>query len=436
MSITTITIIAFGSFLLILATGLPVAFTLGGVGILLTLFLWGPGALAQGAFSLWATMGSFVLLAIPLFVLMGLILRNSGLAEALYDSLHLWMGHVNGGLAIVTIAICTLIAAMVGTIGAGILTSGFIALPSMLERKYDKHLAYGSIMAGGALGTLIPPSIVTIYYCAISQMSVGRLFAGSLIPGFILSGLYMLYIGIRCRLNPRLGPSMAAKEKVALWEKIASLKSVILAILLIILVLGSIFTGAATPTEAAAVGCFGAIIITAIYRRLSWSLIKESGYGAAKIFGMVLWITVGAKVFGQLYLATGAKDLIESEVIAFMGNRWFVLITIQLLLILLGMLLDELVIIVMAAPIFLPIIVSLGFDPVWFGVVFIVNMQLGLLTPPYGFALYYMRMVIPEENYATIARSILPFLGLQAIGLAIVMAFPQLALWLPGLLIK
>ena len=435
MSIEHITIILVLSALILFTTGFPIAFALGSVGLVYSLVFFGPSFLPVIAQAALGSMTSFMMVAIALFILMGMILKNSGVANGMYEAMYKWMGPLNGGLAIGTVLICTALAAMVGIISAGIITAGVIAMPEMFRRKYDKRMVMGSIMSGGVLGTLIPPSVPMILYALYARESVGRLFAGGLIPGLILSTLYCSYIGIRCALNPKMGPALPVEERASWKEKSISVKEAILPVLLIVSVLGSIFLGLATPTEASAIGAFGAFLCTVIYRKFSWGMLKVACYDTMRLLGMILWIMVGIGVFNSFFMAIGGIHLVENLVIGV--NPWAVLIGMQFSLFLLGMVLDDYAIVMIATPLYAPVIVSLGFNPVWFGVIFIMNMGMAMLTPPYGFATFYMKGIVPKDILMSdIWRAVIPFVGLQAVGLALVIAFPQLVLWLPGLIFK
>jgi tripartite ATP-independent transporter DctM subunit len=293
-------------------------------------------------------------------------------------------------------------------------------------------------MAGGALGALIPPSIVMLIYCQISGLSVGKMFAGGVIPGFILAGLFMTSIAIRCIRKPVLGPPVPPHERADWREKLISLREIVLPIVLIIGVLGSIFGGIATPTEAAAVGAFGAIICSIIYRKFSWAMLKESCLSTFGLFSMVFWIIIGADAFSRFFMAMGGVHLLEGLLAGGDINRWVILIGMQVSIMLLGMILDEWVIVMIAAPIYLPVIVHLGFNPLWFGILFMVNIQMAVLTPPFGYALFYMRALTLKQGDTTMGdiwRSIFHFVPIQAIGLILIMIFPRIALWLPGIVI-
>jgi len=435
MSIELLTLVLFASFFLLLATGFPIAWTLGGIGMVFTLFFLGPTNFSTAAMGAWNMMMSFTLLAIPLFVFLGFILQHSGLAEALYRSMLLWAGRLPGGLAIGTVFICTIMAAMVGTIGAGIVVSSIIGLPEMRKRGYNDRMVIGAIMAGGTLGVLIPPSVGFLVYAAATNLSVGQLFAAGLVPGLVLSGLYMTYIGIRCAINPAMGPPLAHEERASFGKKIASLKDSILAVVLIFAVLGSIFTGVATPTEAAAVGCFFALIIAAIYRKLSLPMTRDALYGTLSIFGMIMFIFIGAIIFSRFYMGMGIRAYLDDILITLAVSRWVILAGMMLFIFLAGMIIHDIAIILVCAPIFTEVVVALGFDPLWFGMVFLVNIQIAILSPPFGPALFYMRGCVDDKvGYKGVAMAAFPYMGMQVIGLTLCILFPQIILWLPNLI--
>jgi len=437
MSVGFMTLLLFGSLFLLLVVGMPVAFALASVTVLYGLILRGPAAFYILTTHVYGSMLNEILLAIPLFFLMAHVLQHSGLADDLYGAIHQWLGGLNGGLAMGTVVICTLFAAMSGISGAATVAMGLIALPAMLKRNYDKRIAVGCIAAGGVLGILIPPSVIMILYAMISRESVGGMFFGGIFPGLLLSGLFIIYIAIRSALQPHLGPAVPPEERGNLKQKLISLKAVVLPILLVVLVLGSIYSGAATPTEAAGVGAIGAFICAIIYRRLNWRVLVDITRGTFKVTGMVMWIVAAAAAFTGLYISLGAQALIIEAVTGLQVNPWTILIGIQVILFLFGMFMDDFAIVMLCAPIFVPIVRALGFDTLWFGILFIVNMQMAFLTPPFGYNLFYLRGVAPKGvTMGDIYRSIIPFVGLQALGLALVMIFPKIATWLPSLMIK
>jgi tripartite ATP-independent transporter DctM subunit len=319
---------------------------------------------------------------------------------------------------------------MCGGFGPGILTMGLIAVPAMLKLRYNKSLALGCVMAGGVLGEIIPPSIIMIIFAYISRISIGKIFFGGAIPGFITAFLYILYIVIRCHVQPELAP-LAAVENIR-KARLKSLKDIILPSLLVVLVLGSIFLGIATPTEAAGVGAFGSFIVCIIYRRLTFKVVTDSCLETMKISGLALWILVTATLFGVVYTSAGAQDMVMEIVEKLPVNRWLILITMQFILLVFGMFMDDYAVLTICAPIFIPIAVYLGFDATWFAIIFVLNMQVAYLTPPFGWALILMKGVAPPEIHTKdIWQSVPPFVAIQLLVLLLTMLFPQLALWLP-----
>ncbi len=432
MSIELITLLLFGALMVFLVLGLPLAFVLGGVGVVGCYFLWGAKGLFVAAAQASGAMGKFTLVAIPLFVFMAMVLERAGVAENLYTMMHRWMGPVRGGLAIGTVIICAIFAAMSGISATATVSMGIIALPAMLKRGYDKILAMGVISGGGALGILIPPSVPMILYATLTGESIGGLFAGGILPGILLTGIFILYIAIRCFFQRDLGPALPPAERASWREKFTSLKAVALPIGIIIMVLGSIYAGVCTATEAATLGVLGAVISAAVHGKLTWTLLKESCYRTATLTAMIVWILIGAYCFTSVYTGTGAHELMEHLLLSIPGGRYAILFTIQLVFFILGCILDPAGIIMICTPVFVPVIKSLGFDPLWFGVLFIMNMEMGYLTPPFGFNLFYMKAIAPPGvTMEDIYRSILPIVGLQAVALAIVIVFPEIALWFP-----
>jgi tripartite ATP-independent transporter DctM subunit len=432
MNIELLTVLFFSALLFTLLLGLPLSFVLGGVSVIFLYFTWGPQAFYMIAAQTWGAMNKFTLIAIPLFILLAMILERAGVAEDLYDMMYLWFGPLRGGLAIGTVAICAIFAAMCGISGAAVVSMGTIALPSMLRYNYDKELALGCINAGGSLGILIPPSVIMIIYALISGESVGKLFAGGVIPGLLIAGLLSLYIAIRCAFQPHLGPALPPEERGDWPRKIKALKAVLLPALIVFMVLGSMMAGIATPTEAAAMGVLGALISAAVHRRLSWSLLKEACLRAFRLTGMIVWILFGAYCFSAAYHGMGAPGLIHDLMKHIPGGPWGSVVFIQAVLLFLGMFLDPAGIMMITAPIFLPVVKAHGFDPLWFGILFTINMEIGYMTPPFGFNLFYLKGIVPPSiTMADIYRSVVPYVIVEIIGLALVMAFPSLATWLP-----
>jgi len=436
MSIELLSILFFGALLLFLLLGLPLSFVLGGVSMIFIYFTWGPEAFYMVAAQTWGAMNKFTLVAVPLFIFMAMILERSGVAKGLYEMMYLWFGPVAGGLAIGTVVICAIFSAMCGISGAAVVSMGTIALPSMLERNYDKELALGCINSGGGWGILIPPSVIMILYALISGESVGRLFAGGVFPGLMLLVLVSSYIAIRCYFQPRLGPALPREERGDWTRKITALKAVILPIVIVFMVLGSIIGGVTTPTEAAAMGVLGALISALVYKQFSWAMMKEAAMRTLRLTGMIMWILFGAYCFSAAYHGMGANQLMENVMQHIPGGPWGTIIFIQLIIFVLAMVLDPAGIMMITVPVFLPIVKAHGFDPLWFGILFVINMEIGYMTPPFGFNLFYLKGIVPSNiSMADIYRSVIPYTLVEAVGLALVMIFPQIAIWLPNLLL-
>lgn len=435
MSVELMTLLFFGGLLTFLFLGAPVAFILGGLSAIFLYFTWGIDGFFMVGSRVWSTMGSFTLISIPLFVLMALILEKTGVAQALYKMMHLWVGGLPGGLAIGTVAICTIFAAMVGVSGAAVVAMGTVALPAMLARGYDKELVLGCINTGGGLGILIPPSIVMIIFSLNTGVSVGKLFAAGVMPGILLAVLVAVYIGIRCMVQPELGPALPKDERGSWKEKLSAVRSVLLPIAIVMMVLGSILSGVATLTESAAMGVLGAIVSSMVHRTFSFAMLHDALVRTLRITAMTMWIFIGAHVFSTAYNAMGADQLVANLMAYIPGGAWGALIVMLGLVFVMGIVLDPVGIMLITLPIFMPIVNLHGIDPVWFGVMFVIMLELGYMTPPFGFNLFYLRGVAPPEVTMTeIYRSIVPYVGVMLLGLVLIALFPQIALWLPGVL--
>lgn len=416
--------------LILLALGVPIAFALGGVSILGVVILMGPVGLYMLFATAYGEVTNYLLIAVPLYIFMANMLGASDLADDLYQAVYTWLGNLRGGLALGTVAICALFAAMAGISSVATVAMGLIALPSMLKRNYHKDLSVGCIAAGGALGILIPPSIIMIIYGSMAEVSIGQLFMGGLVPGILLTVIYFIYIAVRCWFQPGLGPPIP--EPASLRTKIRTLRGVILPMILIAAVLGVIYFGVCTPTEAAAIGAGGAVVCSYIYRKLTWKNLYQACMRTLRLNSMVLWIMIGAVSFSHLMSLAGLHTHTQAIIADLNANRWVMMAAMQFTFFILGMFLDPAGVIMITTPVFLPIVHHLGFDPVWFGVLFIINMEMAYLTPPFGFNLFIMKGVVPPEvSMADIYRSIVPFVALQALCLLLVVLFPQLALWLP-----
>lgn len=431
LSIELITILLFGGLLLLLALGIPVTFALGTITVVLTFLIEGPDSLYTIATTTYQQITSPTLMTIPLFLIMGNFLVKSGISERMYNGLNYWLSGVRGGLAIVSIGVCVSLA-MCGGFGPGILTMGLVAVPAMLKHGYSKKIALGSVMAGGVLGEIIPPAIIMIIFAFIARVSIGKLFFGGFVPGLILAFCYIAYIVFVGIVDPK---SLPKTSEIVTWSmRFTALKEIFLPMMLVVFVLGSIFLGIATPTEAAGVGALGSIIICAIHQKLTTYVIKESCSVTLKITGMALWILIPATLFGVFYASVGAQDMIMELIESLEVNRYVVLICMQVILLLFGMFMDDYAVVTICAPIMLPIATLLEFDVIWFSVLFILNMQMAYLTPPFGWALIMMKGVAPAGiTTKDIWSSTPPFVLIQFVVLVLVMVFPKIATWLPNL---
>jgi tripartite ATP-independent transporter DctM subunit len=435
MSIGLITLTIFLFFLLCMALGLPIAFSLFGTAMVFGVILMGPSSLYLVFSSTFSTMTTEIFIAVPLFIFMAFLIQFSGVGTALYDTMYKWFGPLRGGLAMGTVAICTLIAAMTGLGATGVVTMGVIALPEMLKRDYDKGLAVGCIPPGGALGPLIPPSVPMIVTAAFAQLSVGKMFIGGIVPGLIIALLYCLYIGLRAYINPRLAPALPRTELATWREKFISLRGISLPILLIIFVIGSIYTGAATPTEAAGIGAMGAIICAIIYRKLNWPNLKEAMLMTVKVNGMVLWLLAGGTCLGALLGAAGISHWIGDALTKLPVSPLLVIIAMQAIVFIMGMFLDGASITVITIPLFIPVVISLGFDPLWFCLLFTINGISGYISPPFGMNLFYMKGIAPKEvTMRLIYRSVLPYVLIDVVVMVLCFIFPGILLWLPEMM--
>jgi tripartite ATP-independent transporter DctM subunit len=434
LPIELLTLIFFGLLLVFLMAGVPLVFVLGGVSVIFLYFQMGSVGFYIVASKFWDSMTSFTLVAIPMFVYMAMLLERSGVAHRLYHMMHLWWGGVRGGLAIGTVAICALFAAMSGISGAAVVTMGTIALPRMLERGYDKKLALGAINAGGGWGILIPPSILMVLYALITEVSVGRLFASGIGPGILLFVLVSIYIGARSWLQPSLAPALPPEERGDWGEKLRSLRAVILPIFIVIIVLGAIFGGFATPTEAAAIGVFGALVAAAVHRTMSVKMLRESAIQTLRLTTLIMWILFAAHAFSTAYTTLGAHEFIQGLMSHIPGGKWGALVFMMVVLLLLGMVLDPVGIMLITLPVFLPVIEAAQFDPIWFGVLFIIMMEIGYMTPPFGFNLFYIKGVAPPGvTMSDIYTSVIPYVIVTLVGVLLIVLFPQIALYFPNL---
>ena len=417
---------------LLLVAGVPLAFSTGAIAVALCLAFFGFDGLFLVASRSASFLDSYVLVAVPLFILMASILERSGVARDLYDALYHWSGRLPGGVAVMTTLVAVVLAATVGVIGGEMVLLGLVALPQLLRLGYDRRLAVGTICAGGSLGTMIPPSIILVFYGLAAGAPVGDLFLATLVPGLVLVGLYILYILAVASLRPEAAPP--PPETVPLRERLALLRGVVLPVLVAASVMGSIYGGVASVTEAAGVGVAGTVASVALRGELSWGLMREAAHQTMATCGMVLWLVLGTNALIGVYNLMGGIQYAQSLLTDLPFPPIAVILVMVGVFVAMGMLLDWIGILLLTMPIFAPAVTALGYDLVWFGVVFNLAMQIAYLTPPFAPAAFYLKGVAPPEvTLEVIYASLWPFIGLQVVAMALLLAFPGLALWLPRL---
>ncbi len=442
-STEVITVVMLVLLLVFVLSGFPLGLALGGVALVSGILFFNPPMSIFSLFydRLFGVTTNYTFLAVPLFIFMGIMVERSGISKALFSTLYLWLGGIRGGLAVATIWFGTILAATVGVIAASVTMLGLIALPSLLERGYAKELSTGACCAGGSLGILIPPSIMLIFYGPMASISVGKLFIAAFPAGLTLSAMYTVYILVRCALRPAEAPVLPPEERnVPMSHKLYLLFTALLPpIILVLAVLGSIFFGIAAPTEAAAVGALASTLMAAAYRKLNFTVLKETVYGTAGTFSMVFIVVVGAIFFTSIFLGLGCGDVVDRFVLSAPGGKWGSMLMVMLIVFILGMFIDWIGIILIVVPIVMPIAGTLGFDPLWFSMMIIVNLQMSFLSPPFAYAIFFLKAVTkPEQGIDSshIIRGVIPFIGMIILTLVLMIIFPQIITWLPAHMIK
>ena len=428
----------FVTLVIFLFMGHPLAFVLGGVGVFFGFVFIGPHFFGIFMDRIFGTMDNFVLVAITLFILMGNFLAMSGVADNLFKAMRILLGPIRGGVGIAVVAVCIVFAACTGIIGASVVTMGLLAGPMLIRYGYSKELTMGTIAAGGSLGLLIPPSIMLIMMADQAGLSAGKLLMAGVAPGVTMGALYMIYIAIRCGINPNVGPTVPAAElaMIPVSKRIVdALRYAVPPVVLIFCVLGAIFFGIATPTEAAGVGAFVAFLMALAYRKLTWSNFADCLYRTSRTATMVVIIIVGATCFTGVFLGLGGGRAIVDALLGLGLGKWGTYILIMAIYVVLGCFIDWIGIIMITFPIFLPLAQQLGFDPLWFVAMLAINLQISFLTPPFGYALFYLAgLKIDGVSLSNIYWGVVPFLVLQILGVAICTLFPQVVLWLPSIM--
>ncbi|SIO04830.1 TRAP transporter large permease [Vannielia litorea] len=433
-----IAILMFSTMMVMLFTGQRVFGAIGFVAVIAAVLLWGDrGGYDLGFAAAIKLMRWYPLLTLPMFIFMGYVMSESKIADDLYKMFHVWFGGISGGLAIGTIGLMVLISAMNGLSVAGMAIGATIALPELLKRNYDKIMVTGVIQAGSSLGILVPPSVVLVLYSMIARQPVGQLWLAGVVPGLMMAGMFIVYIYIRCRMNPALGPVLpkAERDAVPMAEKLRLLTAGILPVVIFAVMMVPFVTGYTSLVESSAIGALAALAAAVLKRRMSWPVFETCLRQTLGVTCMFMWIILAALAFGAVFDGLGAVKAIENLFTEQLGlNPWVILILMQLSFLVMGTFLDDTAMLVIVAPLYVPLVGELGFNLIWYGVLYTITCQIAYMTPPFGYNLFLMRaMAPPEIGIRDIYRSIVPFVGVMALALAVVMAFPQIALWLPDL---
>jgi tripartite ATP-independent transporter DctM subunit len=440
---STVALLMFVLLFALIFTGYPLAFCIGGIGMFAGFLVIGPSATIPLMYArVYGILQDYMLLAVPMFIFMGLMVQKSGVADNLFHTLQLWVGRVPGSLAIVTVMTGALIAATVGVFSASIIMLGLTGLPAMLKANYNKGLAYGSVIAGGCLGILIPPSIMLVIYGPMSSLSVGKLFMGAFGAGISLAIFYMIYILIRCAVTPNYAPTISLEEQqVPISTKLKLLVTSLLPpVFLILAVLGSIFFGIAAPTEAAGIGALASLVLVATYKKLSWSVLTDVLYTTFKLSGFIIILVAGASIFTGIFLRLGGGQVVAELILASPGGKWGAFALLMFIIFLLGMFLDWIGILLIIVPIVTPIGSALGFHPIWFAMMICINLQMAYMTPPFAPAIFILRGTLPADEAVgatmPIIRGVIPFIVLVMLFIALCIVFPDIVTWLPDNMIR
>lgn len=438
MNFELVAVLMFVSMLVMLLTGRHIFAVIGGVASAFSVILWGRGGEGLAFHASFNLLNWYPLLTLPMFIYMGYMFSKSGIADDLYQMFHVWMGPVNGGLAVGTIGLMSVIAAMNGLSVAGMAIGATIALPEMMKRKYDKVMITGVIQAGSSLGIMIPPSVVLVLYGMIARQSVGRLWLAGVFPGILLAFLFIFYILIRNLFQPHLGPALSKEERSIPWKaKLRLLRAGVLPMVIIFMMSGLFFLGVTSLVESSAVGATVTTLAAIINKRLTWDGFVEVLRDTLSVSCMFMWVILAALAYGAIFDGLGAVHAIKGLFLEYGFGPWGIIFMMQLSYLIMGTFLDDTAMLIIVAPLYVPLVIELGFDPIWYGVLYTITCQIAYMTPPFGYNLFLMKAMAPKEiTINDIYKSIVPFVGIMIVGLLIVMAFPKIALWLPSLYFK
>jgi tripartite ATP-independent transporter DctM subunit len=435
MSSEFISLFMFATMMVLLMTGQRVYGVIGFVGTAAALWLWGEGSFEMPFNAAFQVLNWYPLITVPFFVFMGYMMSESGLASNLYRMFHVWFGPIRGGLALGTVGLMVLISCINGLSVAGMAIGATIALPELRRRGYDKVMVTGVIQAGSSLGILIPPSVVLVLYAMIARQPVLQLWLAGILPGLMMAAVFAAYIYIRCRLNPALGPALSEEErsKITWRERISLLREGIIPLVIFGLMMGMFLTGVTSLVESSAVGALLTVIAALIERKLTWQVMENTLRNTLSVTCMFMWIILAALCFSAVYDGLGAVKAIETLLVkTWAFDPWTILILMLISFIIMGSFLDDTAMLVIVAPLYIPLVIKLGFNPIWFGILYTVTCQIAYITPPFGYNLFLMRaMAPPDITLVDIYRSIIPFFALMVISLIILIIFPQISLWLP-----
>jgi len=440
-STPVVVIVMFGGLLLAIMTGFPIAWALGGIAVICGFLFWGPGSFPGFYMQAFGALSNYVLLAVPLFIFMGVMVERTGIGEKLFKTAYVLFAGIRGGLAVTVVFVGVLLACSLGIIAGSIVMLTVVALPTLIAHGYNKEMSCGTIMASGSLGIFIPPSVLLVIYGPVANISVGKLFMAAFMPGFMLGGLYLTYVLLRSFINPQFGPAIPREERtVSLLTKARMFITSGLPLLaLIFSVLGVIYAGVATPTEASAIGALAATLMAVAYRRMSFEVLKVAARRTFQVTVMIMFTLIGSVMFQIIFLGLGGGDFFSEVVMAAPFGKWGTFAIMMLIIFFLGFFIVDLAIILIMVPLVTPVGAALGFDPLWFAMMVCMNIQISYLTPPFAQAIFFLKGAADPKLGITsghIMRGVIPFVCLISLGMIVCIIFPQIITWLPSTMIK